>query len=92
MKIISVPFLHAPAPTHLPDDLSKANQIPWIGTSVTIIQHGNPHKGYSAVVKNVLPHQPTPSGLKVVVQFVHLTPASPFKTIVIDYDHVVETK
>src|SRR6202021_470935 len=46
---------------------------------------GNPLKGYVGVIKDVLRGQDTVSGLKVVVQLVHLNPSSPFKTTVVDY-------
>ena len=44
------------------------------------------------VVKDVLPGQDTASGLKIVLQLEHLDPSSPFKTITVDYDEVVEQR
>ena len=44
------------------------------------------------VVKDVLPGQDTASGLKIVLQLKHLDPSSPFKTITVDYDDVVEQR
>ena len=66
--------------------------MPWIGAHVIITKVGNPLKGHIAVVKDVLRGQETASGLKIVVQLTHLDPSSPFKTIVVDYDHVVEER
>ena len=44
------------------------------------------------VVKDVLRAQETASGLKIVLQLAHLDPSSPYKTIVVDYDDVVEQR
>jgi len=66
--------------------------VPWISTHVIITKIGSPYKGYRGVVKDVLRCQPTASGLKIVLQLEHLDPSSPFKTIVIDYDDVVEQR
>jgi hypothetical protein len=64
--------------------------VPWIGTQVIITKFGNALKGYEGVVKDVLRGQRTASGLKVVIQLTRLNPSSPFPTIVVDYDDVVE--
>ena len=42
-------------------------------------------------MRDVLRGQDTASGLKIEMKLVHLDPSKPFQTIVIDYDHVVET-
>jgi hypothetical protein len=44
------------------------------------------------VVKDVLRGQDTASGLKIVLQLDHIDPSAPFKTIVVDYDGVVEKR
>jgi len=66
--------------------------VPWISTHVIITKLGSPLKGYVGVVKDVLRGQDTASGLKIVVQLVHLDPSSPFQTAVVDYDDVVEQR
>jgi hypothetical protein len=66
--------------------------VPWIGTHVIVTKVGNPFKGYMGVVKDVLCGQDTASGLKIVLQLAHLEPSSPFKTIIVDYDGVVEQR
>jgi hypothetical protein len=71
--------------------LFRRDHVPWIGISVTITQIGNPLKGYSGVVKNVLRGQQTVSGLKIEMQLAHLDPSSPFRTVLVDHDHIVET-
>jgi integral membrane sensor domain MASE1 len=47
-------------------------------------------KGYRAIIKDVLPLQDTPSGLRITIQFIHMNPAHLFKTEILDYDDVVE--
>ena len=44
------------------------------------------------VVKDVLHGQDTASGLKITVQLAHFEPLSPFKTIIVDYDGIVEQR
>jgi hypothetical protein len=92
LKLATVPFLNKPSTLKADDPLSKADSVPWIGTHVIITQFGNPLKGYVGVVKDVLRGQDTASGLKVIIQLVHLNPSSPFKTTVVDYDDVVEQR
>jgi len=66
--------------------------VPWIGTNVFITKVGSPLKGYMGVVKDVLRGQDTASGLKIFLQLTRLDPSSPFKTLVVDYDDVVEQR
>lgn len=66
--------------------------MPWVGTQVIIAKVGNPFKGNIGVVKDVLCRQDTASGLKISLQLERLEPSSPFKTIVMDYDDVVERR
>ena len=57
---------------------------------VVVVKSG-PHKGYKAVVKNILPGQATSSQPRLEIQFLHLDPSNPFKTVIVDYDDVVES-
>jgi len=66
--------------------------VPWIGTGVIITKGGNALKGYMGVVKDVLCGQNTASGLKILLQLTCLDPSSPYKTLLVDYDDVVEQK
>ena len=66
--------------------------MPWINTYVIITKLGSPHKGYVGVVKDVLRGQNTASGLKIAIQLAHLDPSAPFKTVIFDYDDVVEKR
>ena len=70
--------------------ISKVNQTPWLGIAVIIAKAG-PYKGYQAVVKNVIPGQTTSSNPRLEIQFLHLDPSIPFKTVIVDYDDVVES-
>ena len=71
---------------------SIVDSVPWIGTRVIITKFGSPSKGYTGVVKDVLRGQDTASGLRIVLQLEHLDPSNPFKTLVVDYDSVVEQR
>ena len=64
--------------------------MPWVGTDVIIMKQGSPLKGNVGIVKDVLHGQDTASGLKIAIQLSRLDPSAPFKTIVIDYDDIVE--
>ena len=66
--------------------------MPWINTYVIITKLRSPHKGYVGIVKDVLCGQDTASGLKIAIQLVHLDPSAPFKTVIFDYDDVVEKR
>ena len=90
MKGTSAPFLHTVAVPHSNVEPSQSNQIPWIGTTVILTKYRHPWKGYDAVVKNVLARQPTASGMKIEIGLSHIDFTSPFKTVVFDYDDIVE--
>ena len=94
LKLTTVPFFHTSSTllVEADDSQPKADRVPWIGTFVINTKLGSPHKGYVGVVKDVLCGQDTTSSLKIVVQLTHLDPSSPFRTIVFDYDDVVEQR
>ena len=92
LKLTTVPFFNTTSSLKVDDSLSKADGVPWIGTSVIITKLGNPHKGYVGIVKDVLRGQHTASGLKIIMQLVHNNPLNPFKITVVDYDDVVEQR
>jgi hypothetical protein len=69
---------------------SDAEWLPWIKMEVIVCKVKHPMKGYRAIIKDVLPLQDTPSGLRITIQFIHMNPAHPFKTEILDYDDVVE--
>jgi hypothetical protein len=49
-------------------------------------------KGYRGIVKTALCKQPTKSGLRVAAQLTHLDPSCPYKTVVLDYDDIIEAE
>jgi hypothetical protein len=49
-------------------------------------------KGYQGIVKTVLCKQPTKSGLRIVAQLAHLDSSCPYKTVVLNYDDVIEAQ
>ena len=87
-----MPFFHSPSTSQASDSLSKADRVPWIGTSVIITKIKSPLKGYVGVVKDVLPRQDTASGLKITIQLARFDPSSPYPTVVVDHDDVVEQR
>jgi len=90
LRIAIAPYFPTPHPMSSTSCISKVNRVPWLDIPATIIKAG-PHKGHSAVVKNVLPGQTTSSNLRLEIQFLHLDPSSPFKIVTVDYDDVVES-
>ncbi|CAA7270383.1 unnamed protein product [Cyclocybe aegerita] len=90
LKVTTAPFLYASRAPSQVLPLFK-DQVPWIGTSVTIFRIGHPYKGRSGVIKNVLRGQPTDSGLRIKMQLTYLDPSKPFPLIVVDYGNVIET-
>jgi hypothetical protein len=92
VKLTTVPFFRTSSTLKVDDSLSKADRVPWIGIHVINTKLGSPHKGHVGVVKDVLCGQDTASSLKIVVQLTHLDPSSPFRTVIFDYDDVVEQR
>ena len=88
----TIPFFHTSSKLKADDSLSKADSVPWIGTKVIVTKLGSPLKGYVGVVKDVLCGQETASGLRISIQLAHLDPSSPFRTIAVNYDDVVEQR
>jgi len=73
-----------------PSSLAQSDQVPWLSQTILITKVKHPFKGRYAIVKDVLCGQDTVSGLLIVAQLSHWDPTTPFKTIVLDYDDVVE--
>jgi hypothetical protein len=94
LKVTSTAVLHAPQPVSASDadlnSLARSDQVPWLGQTILVAKVKHPFKSRQAVVKNVLCGQDTPSGLRIVAQLSYLDSAVPFKTIVLDYNDVVE--
>src|SRR6267154_4135121 len=85
---LTVPYIHEKQPGQA-DAIPRPERVPWIGTNIIIIR-GNMNKGYLSIVKDVLCHQSTPSGLRLVIQLTALDSTAPFRQLTVDYDHVLE--
>lgn len=92
LKVTSTAVHHAPvSPGDAgPSSLARSDQVPWLGKTILVAKAKHAFKGRQAVVKNVLCGQDTLSGLRIVAQLSYWDPSSPFQTIVLDYDDVVE--
>jgi hypothetical protein len=60
--------------------------MPWIRRRVLVTKERHPLKGKRGVVLNVLPCQPTPSGLKIKVEIIDYNPNAPYPRVAFDYD------
>lgn len=91
LKRISEPFLHG---TYRPrsNDVPQYDEVPWLGTNVTITKQGHPLRTRPGIIKDVLCRQATSSGLKVQVELTTLDAVAPFRRINLDYDDVVVTR
>jgi hypothetical protein len=74
-----------------PGAILRSARVPWIDTKI-VIGHGHACKGYLGIVKDVLCHQPTSSGLRLVIQITSVDPNAPFRQLTVDYDHVLEAR
>lgn len=86
----SVPMVLGILPKN-PGVIPRSARVPWIDTEI-VIASGHASKGHLGVVKDVLCHQSTPSGLRVVMQITSLDPSTPFRRLTLDYDHVLEAR
>ena len=77
--------------THPQDDsaIRQFDRVPWINREIIVVKDGHVLRTLRGVIKDVLCNQPTPSGLRVVVQM-NSTMVSP--SITLDYDGVVEAR
>jgi hypothetical protein len=91
LKAATPPFLHAQSSSGSGQRLWN-DPIPWIGITILVSKSGHTMKGYRGIVKTVLCKQPTKSSLSVVAQLAHLDSSCPYKTVVLDYDDVIEAK
>lgn len=68
------------------DAIGRSERVPWINVEVIVVADGHPFRTLRGIVKDVLCNQPTPSGLRVMVQ---MNSIMTFHTIPLDYDGVV---
>ena len=90
VKVIDLPLSFMMQQSMSSSTPQKHEQIPWIKTEVIVCKVKHPMKGYRVIVKDVLLLQDTLSGLRITAQFIHLNPAHPFRTEILDYDDIVE--
>ena len=69
--------------------IGRFERAPWINKEIIVVTDGHVFRTLRGIIKDVLCNQPTPSGLRVVVQM-HSFMASP--SITLDYDGVVEAR
>jgi hypothetical protein len=68
------------------DVIGRSERAPWINEEIIVVANGHPLRTLRGIVKDVLCNQPTPSGLRVVVQ---MNSIMAFSIIPLDYDGVV---
>jgi hypothetical protein len=69
--------------------IGRYERIPWIDKEIIVIEDGHMFRTLKGIVKDVLCNQPTPSGLKLVVQ---MNSIMIHPSITLDYDGVVEAR
>ena len=77
--------------THLQgvNAIGQFERVPWVNKEIIVVEDGHVFRTLRGVIKDVLCNQPTPSGLKVVVQMNSIM-TSP--SITLDYDGVLEAR
>ena len=94
LNVTTTVVLHTPQPVSASDadlnSLAQSDQVPWLSQTILVAKVKHLFKSRQAVVKNVLCGQDTPSGLRIVAQLSYLDSTVPFKTIILDYDDVIE--
>ena len=68
------------------DAIGRSERAPWINEEIIVVAKGHPFRTLGGIVKDVLCNQPTPSGLRVMVQ---MNSIMVFPIIPLDYDGVV---
>jgi hypothetical protein len=72
------------------DMLTQGGHVSWKGVKVLVVKRWEQRKGEPAVIDEVLCNQDTPSGLKILVQFINYNPSMPMQKGLYDYDDIVE--
>ena len=66
-----------------------SERVPWLNKEIVVVKDGHAFRTLKGIVKDVLCNQPTPSGLRLVVQ---MNSIMAFPCITLDYDGVVEAR
>ena len=76
--------------THLQGEgtIGQSERVPWLNKEIIVVKDGHAFRTLKGIVKDVLCNQPTPSGLRLVVQMNSMT----LPSITLDYDGVVEAR
>jgi hypothetical protein len=69
--------------------IGRPERVPWINKEIIVVKDGHAFRTLKGIVKDVLCNQPTPSGLKLVIQ---MNSIMSFQSITLDYDGVVEAR
>jgi hypothetical protein len=68
--------------------IGRSERVPWLNQEIIVVKDGHIFRTLKGIVKDVLCNQPTPSGLKLVVQMNIMA----LPSITLDYDGVVEAR
>ena len=88
LKRAAVPFVLGTHPQGK-GAIGWSEQVPWINKEVIVVKDSHMFRTWKGIVKDVLFNQPTPSGLKLVVQ---MNSIMTFPSITLDYDGIVEAR
>jgi len=69
--------------------IGRFERVPWLDKEIIIVKDGHAFQTLKGIVKDVLCNQPTPSGLRLVVQ---MNSINTFLSITLDYDSAVEAR
>ena len=69
--------------------IGRFEQVPWVNQEIIVVKDRHVFKTLKGIVKDVLRQQPTPSGLRLVIQ---MNSIMAFPNITLDYDGIVEAR
>ena len=88
-KRIAMP--HSLGTQRCPLRIPPSGKTPWLKTEVIIVSR-HPLRTRRGIITNVLCKQATDSGLRVEILLSCVDVFLPFRTIILDYDAVIEVK
>jgi hypothetical protein len=91
LKLASTVHVLGRRPEEHTGSIPGSGRVPWINTSI-IISDRHALKGNFGIVKDVLPNQPTASGLKVQVELTTFDSTMSLRRLILDYDGVIEAR
>ena len=69
--------------------MEQSERVPWLNKEVIVVKDGHAFQTLKGIVKDVLCNQPTPSGLRLVVQ---MNSIMELPSITLDYNGVMEAR